>query len=63
MEGYLNYMNKKQTGKNISKKSLKILKSNKSSSIQKISAGYALSQTNTNKQVKSGDCSIKIFKK
>lgn len=56
-------MNKKQTGKNISKKSLKILKSNKSSSIQKISAGYALSQTNTNKQVKSGDCSIKIFKK
>lgn len=43
-------MNKKQTGKNISKKASEILKNNKSSAIQKKLAGSALSQTNTRKQ-------------
>lgn len=43
-------MNKKQTGKNISKKASEILTSNKSSAIQKKLAGSALSQTNTKKQ-------------
>lgn len=43
-------MNKKQTGKNISKKASETLKSNKSSAIQKKLAGSALSQTNTKKQ-------------
>lgn len=43
-------MNKKQTGKNISKKASNTLKSNKSSAIQKKLAGSALSQSNTNKQ-------------
>lgn len=43
-------MNKKQTGKNISTKASKILKSNKSSAIQKTLAGSALSQSNTKKQ-------------
>lgn len=43
-------MNKKQTGKNISKQASQVLKSNKSSAIQKKLASSALSQTNTKKQ-------------